>query len=78
VGHFLQSIPFPRQRYIGLAVNVDKRLKVHNTGGSPHTARFKPWRIVVALRFEDEEKAAAFERYLKSGSGFSFSKRHLW
>jgi hypothetical protein len=30
------------------------------------------------IRFEDEKRDAAFERYLKSGSGHAFAKRHLW
>jgi len=29
------------------------------------------------IGFPDKEKALAFERYLKSGSGFSFTKRHF-
>ena len=59
--YLLQSIPFPRQRYIGLAEDARKRLLVHNSGGSPHTAKFKPWRMVVLLWFDDEKKAVAFE-----------------
>jgi len=31
----------------------------------------------VIVGFRLKEKAVAFERYLKSGSGFSFAKRHL-
>ena len=76
--YLLQSIPFPRQRYIGLAENVEMRLQAHNRGASPHSSTFKPWKVVLAIRFENREKAAAFDRYLKSGSGFSFAKRHFW
>jgi len=31
----------------------------------------------MAIRFADVERAVAFERYLKSGSGVAFAKRHL-
>jgi hypothetical protein len=37
-----------------------------------------PWELVVAVRFEDARRAAAFEQYLKSGSGRAFAKRHFW
>jgi hypothetical protein len=31
----------------------------------------------VVIEFDDEKRAVAFERYLKSGSGVAFAKRHL-
>jgi hypothetical protein len=34
--------------------------------------------VVAAIHFADATKAAEFERYLKTGSGFSFAKRHFW
>jgi len=36
-----------------------------------------PWRIVVSIEFPDEGAAVRFERYLKSGSGRAFAKRHF-
>jgi hypothetical protein len=33
--------------------------------------------IDVLVQFSDERRAVAFERYLKSGSGNAFAKRHL-
>ena len=76
--YLLQSIPFPNQRYVGLTDDLQKRLANHNSGGSSHTAKFKPWKIAVAIRFNDGCKAAAFEQYLKSGSGRAFSSRHFF
>ncbi|MEQ9453195.1 MAG: hypothetical protein RLN76_01210 [Phycisphaeraceae bacterium] len=32
----------------------------------------------VVIGFAEEERANAFERYLKSVSGHAFAKRHLW
>ena len=40
-----------------------------------HTHR--PWSIVASVEFPDERAAAHFERYLKSGSGRAFAKRHF-
>jgi hypothetical protein len=33
---------------------------------------------VVVIRFEDDAKAEAFERYLKFGSGHAFAAKHFW
>lgn len=63
--------------YIGRTNDLQARLKKHNAGGCPHTSKFCPWKIETAVAFQSEEKAIAFERYLKSGSGREFSRRHL-
>ena len=75
--YLIESISCPGKRYIGLTRSLDKRLKEHNAGKSPHTSKFIPWRVVVAIRFADDQKADAFESYLKSGSGHAFAKRHF-
>ena len=64
--YFLQSTRYSNQRHIGLTWDPDERLKEHNAGKSPHTSKFVPWRLIAAIRFEKESRAAAFEPYLKS------------
>jgi predicted GIY-YIG superfamily endonuclease len=76
--YLLESITHPRQRYIGLTTNLDARLAAHNAGQSPHTAKYRPWNLIAAVQFADDEKAAAFKRYLKTGSGFAFANRHFY
>ena len=76
--YLLESTTCPNRHYIGLSRNAGARIAAHNAGSSPHTSKYRPWKVVVALQFADEEKAAAFERYLKTGSGYAFAKRHLW
>ncbi len=44
---------------------------------SPHTAKFSPWRIEFYCAFKQEDKALAFERYLKSHSGKAFASKRL-
>ena len=44
---------------------------------TPHTSKFKPWKVEAYFAFETKEKAAAFEAYLKTGSGHAFAKRHF-
>ncbi len=73
-----ESISHPGKRYVGKTARLQARLRNHNEGRSPHTAKFAPWRLIVAIRFENDAKADAFERYLKNGSGHAFAKRHFW
>ncbi len=76
--YLLRSISDPRHTYVGLTDDPKRRLEKHNKGKSPHTSKYRPWEIEVAIRFDDEKKAALFERYLKSGSGHAFANRHFW
>ncbi len=75
--YIIRSINHPSQRYIGSTSDLRKRLAKHNEGGVPHTAPFKPWKLEVYIAFETKAKAAAFEAYLKTGSGHAFSNRHF-
>ena len=73
----LQSIDHPNQTYIGLADDLRARLKIHNSGGSPRTAKYKPWRLVTYVAFSDDASAVAFERYMKTVSGRAFANKRL-
>jgi predicted GIY-YIG superfamily endonuclease len=78
VVYLLRSVPDPERRYIGSTDNVRRRLIEHNAGQSVHTSKFRPWRLVAAIAFQNDDRALEFERYLKSGSGAEFARRHLW
>jgi predicted GIY-YIG superfamily endonuclease len=75
--YLLRSISRPERYYVGITSDVSRRLDVHNSGGSRHTMRDRPWRLVSQIEFADEANALRFEKYLKSGSGRAFAKRHL-
>lgn len=76
--YLLRSLSHPDQPYIGLSQSrISERLRRHNHGDVPATARYRPWRIEAALWFRSRKTAAHFERYLKSGSGRAFAKRHF-
>jgi putative endonuclease len=75
--NILRSESDENRTYSGITEDLPTRISAHNAGRSPHTAKFRPWRIVVAIRFDNEAKARAFERYLKGGSGRAFAKRHF-
>lgn len=65
------------RHYVGLTDDLAERLARHNRGEVRHSRKFIPWRIETAIAFRDRSKAAAFEKYLKSGSGRAFSRRHF-
>ena len=65
------------RQYVGLTDDVDDRLARHNRGEISSTAKYMPWTVIHYAAFATREKAAAYEKYLKSGSGTSFRHRHL-
>jgi len=75
--YVIKSMVDPSRYYTGLTGDIGGRLTVHNSGGSAHTKSLRPWKLVTSLEFSDEASAVAFEKYLKSGSGRAFSKRHF-
>ena len=75
--YILRSQRDPSRHYVGRTANVDERLRWHNEGPSGNTVPHRPWRILVAMEFGDGSTATRFERYLKSGSGRAFAKRHF-
>ena len=75
--YLLQSIEHPEQNYVGMTDDLKSRFETHNAGGSPHTAKYKPWRLLTYIAFSDEANAVAFERYMKTASGRAFAKKRL-
>ena len=76
--YLLRSVEFPERNYVGLTDNPRRRLDEHNSGLATHTYRFRPWRLIASIWLENPDAAVLFERYLKSGSGRAFAKRHFW
>ncbi len=75
--YILRSQTHPDRHYVGLTSDVTRRLVWHNSGPSGVTVHHRPWSVVVALEFADAPTAGRFERYLKTGSGRAFAKRHF-
>ena len=61
--YILQSISDPTRYYVGSTEDLHSRLKKHNAGEVPHTAKYCPWKIKAAVAFADSERARQFERY---------------
>jgi len=75
--YILVSETNPDSRYIGSTADLNARLAAHNAGKVSHTSKHKPWRVETAVAFRGNKKAASLEKYLKSGSGRTFARRHL-
>ncbi len=76
--YLLRNLSVPDQRYVGVTSNLRARLEAHNAGTSPHTSKYAPWEVVTYVCFAEDQRAIAFERYLKTGSGWAFANKRLW
>jgi len=63
--------------YIGCTDDLRERIARHQKGNVPATAKRMPIKLVFYFAVDDKYKAFNFERYLKSGSGRSFIKKHF-
>jgi putative endonuclease len=75
--YILQSEQDAEHFYTGITDDLKARLSKHNSGEVVHTAKYRPWPIKSYIAFTDDMRAFAFEKYLKSGSGRAFAKKHL-
>lgn len=75
--YILESLADAEHFYVGQTEDVDARLAKHNAGAVSHTSKFRPWRLKNVIGFASEERAALFEKYLKSGSGRAFAKKRF-
>jgi predicted GIY-YIG superfamily endonuclease len=62
--YLLRSKSHPKERYVGSTNDLKHRILDRNHGQSPHTAKFIPWELAVYFAFQENEKAAAFEKYI--------------
>ncbi|MGB8274656.1 MAG: GIY-YIG nuclease family protein [Alphaproteobacteria bacterium] len=75
--YVLHSEVDPARFYVGMTSDPERRLQEHSAGKSVHMNKHKPWKLSVCVGFLDRTKALRFERYLKSGSGRAFAKKHF-
>ena len=75
--YILKSVVDPNEYYVGVTADPDARLRAHTAGLSAHTPHHRPWRTLVCVEFDEEQPALQFERYLKTGSGREFARRHF-
>ena len=64
--------------YTGHTKNLGDRIRRHENGENTYTKYRLPVELIFSAVFLDKYKAIEFEKYLKSGSGRAFAKRHLY
>ena len=75
--YILRSLSSPDRHYTGITSDVEQRRAWHNAAENLFTRNNRPWEVTVWMTFSDPQIAERFERYLKSGSGRAFAKRHF-
>jgi predicted GIY-YIG superfamily endonuclease len=76
--YILKSLKNPSKNYTGITENLDKRLKERNSvTQTGYTKKFALWEKETYITFKDRLLAEKFEKYLKSGSGQAFLKKHF-
>jgi len=63
--------------YVGCTNDLKDRLERHKKGQVEATKNRLPVRLTCYFAFVIEKTAFNFERYLKSGSGRAFMKKHF-
>ncbi|PIR83828.1 excinuclease ABC subunit C [Candidatus Kaiserbacteria bacterium CG10_big_fil_rev_8_21_14_0_10_51_14] len=63
--------------YVGSTENVKQRLSEHNSGKAKYSNSKRPYVLKWFCAFPTKQQALRFEKYLKQGSGFAFSRKHL-
>lgn len=65
------------ETYVGCTENLKERIERHKNGYVPATKPIRPVCLETYFAIKDKRKAFEFEKYLKSGSGRAFAKRHF-
>ncbi|MBI5127484.1 GIY-YIG nuclease family protein [Candidatus Roizmanbacteria bacterium] len=64
--------------YVGCTDNLKARIERHNKGYVPATKYLLPIKLISYVSFLNKNTAFKFEKYLKSGSGRAFIKKHFF
>jgi predicted GIY-YIG superfamily endonuclease len=67
-----------KSSYIGCTDNLKARILRHQKGQVPATKTSLPVKLMSYFAFVDKYTAYNFEKYLKSGSGRAFLKKHVF
>ena len=63
--------------YTGIALEVNKRLREHNSGKNRFTKGHLPWRIIYTEAFLNWEDARMREKYFKTYAGKNWIRKKL-
>lgn len=66
-----------KKTYLGCCDNLKERIVRHEKGNVPATKNRVPVKLISYFAFSNKYTAFDFEKYLKSGSGRAFMKKHF-
>ncbi len=75
--YYVYSLKCKDGYYVGCTDNLEERVDRHQKGQVPATMNRLPLALDFYVALSDKYKAFEFEKYLKSGSGRAFLKKHL-
>jgi predicted GIY-YIG superfamily endonuclease len=75
--YYVYSLNCKDGYYVGCTDNLKDRIDRHLKGQVPATADRLPLKLDFYFAIENKYKAFDFEKYLKSGSGRAFIKKHF-
>ena len=75
--YYVYSLKCKDGYYVGCTNNLKDRYLRHQKGYVPATSKRLPVSLEFYFAIPDKYKAFEFEKYLKSGSGRTFIKKHL-
>lgn len=75
--YIIQSIGQPAAYYVGLTSDVGARLSTHNGPIATYRSESPLEKTCIVVGFDEEQPAILFEKYLKTGSGREFARRHF-
>lgn len=75
--NYVYSLKCKDGYYVGCTNDIDDRICRHQKGQVPATSNRLPLELDCYFAFNDKYKAFEFEKYLKSGSGRAFIKKHF-
>ena len=75
--NYVYSLKCKDGYYIGCTDDLKERFQRHKDGNVPATANRLPIELDFYFAIKNKYKAFEFEKYLKSGSGRAFIKKHF-
>jgi putative endonuclease len=75
--YYVYSLKCKDGFYVGCTNNLKERFERHKKGYAPATKSRLPVSLEFYIAINNKYKAFEFEKYLKSGSGRAFTKKHF-
>ncbi len=64
--------------YVGITVDLERRLNKHNSGRTTYTKRYLPWKVVYTEDVANLNEARKREKYMKSAAGRKFLRNFVF